>query len=352
MDQKLKLSLERQVLRGRRWLEGIVLYSTRRVALRVCAITFTAMTAVPLAAQSETSYPEKSIRFIVPFSPGGGTDTIARVVLDELSKTLGQPVIVENRPGGSGMIGSAEVARSEPDGYTLLFTSGGPISINPSLYAEMAYDPINDFDPITLGASYPSVLIASPNLQVKSVGELVDLAKARPGELNFASGGIGTTQHLAGEMLNSMAEIEMVHVPYKGSGPALTALLSGDVSVFFSTPGSAMPYIENGDVVALGVTGAEPSSRFPGVPPVSEVLEGFETVAWNGVFAPAGTPSEIVEKLHKEIAAAFRAPKVAEIIEASGFNIVASSPEELSNFIAKDTERWRNVVDHAGIEPQ
>ena len=309
-----------------------------------------ALVSLPAAGQQTSNYPQKQIRFIVPYSAGGGTDIVGRVVAQQLSAAIGQQVVVDNRGGAAGLIGSLMVAKSAADGYTLLMTSGAPIVTNLNLFSKIPYDPILDFAPVTLVATYSSVLITHPSVPVRTVKELIAFAKSRPGQLYFASGGIGTTQHLSGEMLKDMTGIEIVHVPYKGSGPAIIDLVGGQVSLYFTSPGSVLPFMKSGKVRALAVTSARRSAAFPELPTVAETVPGFESVAWIGLLAPSATPREIVNKLRGEVVKALARAEARNILAAQDYIVVGNTPEEFADFIKTDMARWATVIKNAGIK--
>ena len=257
----------------------------RRAALSLAA---TLAILAPHAARAADAYPAKPVRFVVAFPPGGGTDIIARAIAQKLAERIAQQVVVDNRPGAGGNIGTDIVAKSAPDGYTMLMGSAGPLAINASLFGKMPFDPIKDLAPVTLAASTPNVLVVHPSLRVATVKELIALAKARPGEINFASSGHGTPAHLAGELFNSMAGVKMVHVPYKGAAPALADLLGGQVQLMFSTMPPALPHVKDGKLRALAVTSAKRSPAAPDLPTLDEIaLPGFEANTWHGVVVPA-----------------------------------------------------------------
>ncbi len=297
-------------------------------------------------------YPQKPIRLIVPFPTGGGTDIIARAIATEFSAAFGKPVLVENRGGASGMIGTSAVATSAPDGHTLLVTSGGPISVNVSLFAKIPYDPRRDLTPISLLCTYPSFLVVHPSIPAHSVKDLIELAKARSRQLTFASGGLGTTQHLSGEMLKDMASIDAVHVQYKGGGQAITDLLAGHVSMFFGSGGSVLPHVRAGTARLLAVTSAQRSTEFPDVPTVAETLPGFESVAWVGLLAPAGTPREIIDRLNAAANTALRNPKVRNALAAQDYAVVGGTSEEFDRYITTDLARWAAVIKRTGTKAE
>jgi tripartite-type tricarboxylate transporter receptor subunit TctC len=305
----------------------------------------------PHAAAAADAYPARPVRFVVAFPPGGGTDIIARSIAQKLSRSLAQQVVVDNRPGAGGNIGTDIVAKSAPDGYTLLMGSAGPLAINASLFASMPFDPVRDFAPVTLAASTPNVLVVHPSLHASTVKELIALARAHPGEINFASSGHGTPAHLAGELFNSMAGVKMVHVPYKGAAPALADLLGGQVQLMFSTMPPALPHVKDGKLRALAVTSAKRSRAAPGLPTVDEAaLPGFEANTWHGVVVPAGTPPDIVGRLNSDIVAILHQPDVVERLSAQGAEPVGSTPEEFAAYIRSETVKWAKVVRESGAK--
>ena len=309
-----------------------------------------AATAPPAAADV---YPAKAIRFVVAFPPGGGTDIIARSIAQKLSERLAQTVVVDNRPGAGGNIGTDIVAKSAPDGYTLLMGSAGPLAINASLFASMPFDPLRDLAPVTLAASTPNVLVVHPSLKAATLKELIALARAHPGEINFASSGHGTPAHLAGELFNSMAGVKLVHVPYKGAAPALADLLGGQVQIMFSTMPPALPHVKDGKLRALAVTSLKRSPAMPGLPTIDEAaLPGFEANTWHGVVLPAGAPSAIVARLNREIVAILRLPDVVERLSAQGAEPVGSTPEEFAAYIKSETLKWARVVRESGAKAE
>jgi tripartite-type tricarboxylate transporter receptor subunit TctC len=301
------------------------------------------------AAASAEAYPTKLIRMIVPFPAGGTTDILARSVGQKLSEALGQQVIIDNRPGAGGNIGSDMVAKAAPDGYTLLMGTVGTHAINSSLYAKMPFDHIKDFAPITLVAAVPNVLVVNPAVEAKSVQELIALAKAKPGQLSFASSGNGTSIHLSGELFKTMAGVDMLHVPYKGSAPALTDLIGGQVNLMFDNLPSSLAHIKAGKLRALAVTSSKRSAALPDVPTIAEAgLPGFEASSWFGVFAPAGTAKEIVTRLNMEIVKALNSPELKERLAAQGAEAVGNSPEQFAAHIKSETAKWAKVVKASG----
>jgi tripartite-type tricarboxylate transporter receptor subunit TctC len=303
-------------------------------------------------AAAQTVYPAKPVRFIVPSAAGGGTDIIARSVAHKLSESLGQQFVVDNRPGAGQMIGIELAARAPADGHTILMAAS-TLAINPIMYKKVSYDPLRDFAPITQAASLPNVLVVHPSLPVKSVAELIALARREPGKINYASAGIGTSPQMSMELLKRMAKIDLVHIPYKGSAPGVVDLLAGQVAVMTPNVLTALPHIKSGRLRALAVTSAKRSEALPEVPTIAESgLPGYDSVQWYGVLAPAGTPREIVARLHAEIARALRAPDVRERLAADGAEPVGSSPEEFAAFIKSEIDKWARVASAAGIRAE
>jgi tripartite-type tricarboxylate transporter receptor subunit TctC len=322
------------------------------VTLRSAALLLAAGLAAAGTAHADV-YPSKSIRFVVAFPPGGGTDIIARSIAQKLSERLSQQVVVDNRPGAGGNIGTDIVAKSAPDGYTMLMGSAGPLAINASLFASMPFDPQRDLAPVTLAASTPNVLVVNPSLKVTTVTELIALAKANPGRINFASSGFGTPAHLAGELFNSMAGVKLVHVPYKGASPALADLLGGQVQLMFSTMPPALPHVKDGKLRALAVTSLKRSPAAPELPTMDEAaLPGFEANTWHGVVLPAGAQAEVVTRLNREIVAILHLPDVVERLSAQGAEPVGSTPEEFAAYIRSETVKWAKVVRASGAKAE
>jgi tripartite-type tricarboxylate transporter receptor subunit TctC len=304
-------------------------------------------------AQSAADYPSRSIRLIVPFAPGGGNDNVARVVGRRLGEILGQAVVVENRAGAGGTIGAETAARAAPDGYTLFLGGVGSHAINPNLQKNLPYDPIKDFSPVALLAQAPLVLVTHPRLKVHTVQELVAMARAQPGKLNYASNGTGSSSHLAAAMFASMADIDMVHVPYKGLSPALTDLISGEVPVMFSSVVAILPHIRNGTLIALGTTGSKRLAALPDVPTIAESgLAGYETSSWYGILAPAHTPPEIVQKLNAALNQALQAPEIRASLAQEGAEPVGGTPEAFGDHIKREKERLGAVIVKAGIKAE
>ncbi len=295
-------------------------------------------------------YPTKPIRFVVPAAAGGPTEITTRLIADKMSATLGQPVIVEARPGGGGNIGADAVAKAAPDGYTILMATIGTHAINQTLYKKLTYDLVKDFAPVSQVVQYPLLLVVNPQVQAKNVQELIDYAKANPGKLNRASGGNGTSMHLSGELFVHQAGVNMPHVPYKGSAPALNDLVGNHVQVMFDSLITALPLVQAGKLRALAVTGEKRSPVVPDVPTVSEAgVKGYNAQGWIGVVAPANTPAPIVDKLQKAIAAALNDPDVKGKLTAQAAEIVASTPADFAKFITSETAKWAQAVRGANL---
>ena len=306
-------------------------------------------TAFAVLAQS---YPTKAVRFVVPYPAGGYYDLLARVIGAKLTENWSQPVVVENRVGANGMVGTDFVAKSPPDGYTILMGGIGPFGISPSLYAKMAYDPVRDFAPVIHVASAPNVLVVHPSVDARSVKELIALARSDPGKLTFSSAGSGSSQHLSAEMFNTMVGARMTHIPYKGSAPAVTATLGGQVSVLFGTMADVVAHIRADKLRALAVTSARRIPSLPDVPTMIEAgVPGFEATAWFGVFAPAAVPHDIIAKLNQDIGRILRLPDVLERISQQGSaEIVGGSPEQYGAFVRAEIAKWAKVVSESGAK--
>ena len=304
---------------------------------------------LPLTALAQ-AYPGKTVRFIVPFSAGGSTDIIGRTLAAKLTEMWGHTVVVDNRPGGSTVIGTEIVAKSPPDGYTLLVTPA-PFTIVPSLMAKLPYDPQKDFEPITLINTTPLVVVVHPGVPAKNIRELIAVAKAKPGTLNFGSSGSGGSNHLAGELFNAMAGVKMVHIPYKGNAPALTDLVGGHVDVVFNGLTSAIPLIRGGKLRALGMTSLARAGAMPDVPTLDEQgLKGFLAVAWNGLTAPARTPKDVVAKINADVLRVVKTPELIERLRADGSDAAGYSIEEYRKFLRDETAKWAKVIAAAGVK--
>ncbi len=330
--------------------------SNRRFALITTALA--ALYLIATAAVAQSSWPSKPVKIVVPFAPGGTTDILARAMAPELSKAFGQPFVVENRAGAGGNIGADAVAKSAPDGYTLLMGTVGTHGINKSLYSKMAYDPQKDFAPITLVAGVPNVMVVNAEKAkaagINNVADFIRLAKSRPGQLNMASSGNGTSIHLAGELFKTMSGTYMTHFPYSGSGPALLALAGGDMDVMFDNLPSSMQLIKSGKLKALAVTSSERSAAVPDVPTVAQAggpaLKGFDASSWFGLLAPAGTPPEIVNRIQQEVARSLNTPAIKEKLLAQGAIPGGSTPPEFAAFINAEDQKWAQVVKASGAK--
>lgn len=321
---------------------------------RWCASMIAALAAWPAAAQlpSPGSYPAKAVRVIVPFPAAGGTDLFARAISQKLSATLGQQFVVDNRSGAGGAIGCDLVAKAQPDGYTLLITSSSTHSINPHLARKPLYDALRDFAPVAHIASAPNLLVVHPSLPVRSVKELVALAKARPGQLNYASNGTGTLSHLTGELFKLRTGTQLVHVPYKGGPPALIDLVSGQVAALFTAVPTAAVHMRAARLRAVAVTGEKRLELMKDVPTIGETIPGFESSQWWGFFAPAGVSADLVAKLNGEVEKILRDAEVRSRFTAEGAEAAGGAPADFAVFFKTDYEKWRKVVAEAGIRPE
>ncbi len=318
----------------------------RRTFLKAVGL-FAALAATSVAAQ----YPNKSIRLVVPFPPAGSTDLSARAVASKLGERLGQPVVIENKPGAGGNIGSELVAKSPADGYTLLVGTVGTHAINRSLYAKMPFDHFRDFEPVIMLSSTPNVLVVNPSLPVSSVKDLVALAKSKPNELTFASSGNGTSIHLSGEMFKAMAGVQMQHIPYKGSGPMLIDVMGGQVNLTFDNLSAAIQHIRSGKLKALAITTATRSPSMPDLPTVAEAgVPGYDSSSWNAIFAPAGTPKDIVNRLARELDAILKSPETRKFFADQGAVSGGGTPDELAAFVRDETTKWAKAVKDSGAK--
>ena len=315
-------------------------------ALGACALA--AGMAATSAASAAEAYPSKPIRFVVPAAAGGPTEIVTRLLAERMTQSMGVSVIVEAKPGAGGNIGADAVAKSAPDGYTILMGTIGTNAINQTLYKSMPFQPLKDFTAVTQVVSYPLVVVVNPKLPIHSVADLIAYAKANPGKLNRASGGSGTSMHMSGELFNEMAGVQMQHIPYKGSLPALTDVIGGQADLAFDSLVIAQPLIKSGKLRAIAVTGPERSPAAPDIPTVAETLPGYAMTSWIGVFAPAGTPRPIVERLQQEIARALADPRVREQLVSQAADPVASKPDDFARFTADETEKWAPVVKASG----
>jgi tripartite-type tricarboxylate transporter receptor subunit TctC len=299
------------------------------------------------------AYPAKPIRLVVPFAPGGSTDIVARIVAQKLSDRLGQQVVVENRGGAGGTIGAEAVAKAAPDGYTLVLGTTSTHAVAPNVYAKIGYDPVKDFAPISLVAVTPYLLVVNPSMNVKSLPEFVGYVKARPGKLNYASAGTGSTTHLAMEMLKGAAGLYIVHIPYNGNGPAGTAVIAGQVEILFGSLPAVLPHAKSGRVRPIAVGTPKRSPSLPEVPTVAESgFPGFDASLWLAVMAPAGTPAPVVDRLHKEIVAAIATPDAADALSKAGAEPITSTPAELAAMVKDGVDKYAKVVKQAGVKAE
>jgi tripartite-type tricarboxylate transporter receptor subunit TctC len=295
-------------------------------------------------------YPSRPIRLVVPYAPGGGADSVARIVARRVSENVGQPIVIDNRGGAGSILGTDIVAKAEPDGYTLLLGQSGPISINPAVYKTLPYDPVKDFAPVTMTTAYPYILVVNAKLSVQSLQEFVALGKAKPGSMNYGSTGIGAANHLVAELFNSKAGQKMTHIPYRGTALAVTDLIGGQLSMVFGDPISVLPHTQSGTLRALAVTSPERSPVAPQVPTVAESgYPGFDAIAWHGILAPARTPPAIIKKLNAEIVKALQDPETKALLVNQAMQTVGNTPEEFTAFIQKDIATWKAVAKAATV---
>jgi len=318
-----------------------------KIIPKLAAACAFALASVPAFAQ-QANYPTQPIRLIVPFS-AGTSDTVARLVGTEMSKALGEPIVVENRPGAGGNVGSETCARATPDGYTICLGTISSHAINPAIYPKIPYNNLKDFAPITQLASQPNALAVTQDFPAKNVAELIALLRAKPGEYNFGSSGVGTSVHLAGALFSQLTGTQMEHVPYRGSGQIMTALLTGELPIAFDNFSSAWPFAREGKLRILGVTSLQRAAAAPDIPTVAETVPGFESLSWHGLFAPAGVPQPILERLHKEAVAALNQPNVQARFKDLGITPVGNTPQEFGAFVASETQRWGKVAQQAKI---
>jgi tripartite-type tricarboxylate transporter receptor subunit TctC len=317
------------------------------VLLRIFLIA-SSLSMASVTALAQAAFPERQVRIVVPYPPGGAADILGRVLAERLASAWGQPVIVDNKVGAGGTIGVDAVAKSPPDGHTLVLGVTGALTIAPSL-RRLPYDPLRDLAPISLVGEAPSLLAVHPSVPAGNVTELIALAKARPGKLSFSSAGIGTSVHIAAELFKSMADVDILHVPYKGGTPSVQALLGGEVSMTFETVPSLAPHVKAGSLKGLAVTSLRGSSVAPGLPPVAQTLPGYQVTTWFGLFAPAGTPAGVVQKIHDDVAQLLAQPPVRERLTELGIEPVGSSAAELAQYMASETQRFATVIKKAGI---
>ena len=303
------------------------------------------------SAARADDYPSRPIRLIVPYAPGGGADAIGRIVAKRVGETIGQTIVIENRGGAGSIVGTDAVAKAEPDGYTLLVGQSGPISINPAVYKNLRYDPVRDLAPITMTTAYPYILVINSKLPANNLAEFVALAKAKAGEFNFGTTGIGAANHLVAELFCARAGLKMTHIPYRGTALAVGDLLAGQVTMVFADAVTALPHIQAGTLRALGVTSKERAAIAPALPTIAESgYPGFDAIGWHGIMAPAKTPPAIVNRLNAEIVKALKDPATRALLEAQAMQIVGNTPDEFAAFIKQDIALWQQVATQANVE--
>ena len=323
------------------------------MSARYQQVIFCAALAVVTASAAAQQYPVRPVRFVLGFAPGGASDTMARAIGTQLSEGLGQPVVIDNRAGAGGNIAAEIVARSAPDGYTMLLGNNGILAVNVSLYPKLAFDPVKDFAPVVLVASQPNVLVVHPGVAAKSVKDLVALAKAKPGQMNYASPGPGTTGHLAGELFKRMAGVEYTIIPFKGGGPAALAMLSGETQFTFATALSVAGHIRTGKLRALAVTTAARSVSFPELPTVAEAgVPGFDAITWHGVVVPARTPQAVISRLNREFNRLLQAPDMRAKLLALGSEVIGGEPKQLTDYMKVEIPRWAKVIKESGARAE
>jgi tripartite-type tricarboxylate transporter receptor subunit TctC len=320
-----------------------------RQSLRTLALIATSIACLVTSIAYAAEYPVRPIRIVVPYPPGGGADNVSRVIAQKLAQAVAQQVVIDNRPGASGIIGAEAVAKSSADGYTLLHDATAH-SVNPAL-RKLPYDTLKDFAPITLIVVNPNLLVVHPSLPVKTIQDLIKLAKARPAQITYASSGIGSAQHMAGELFKSMAKVDMVHVPYKGGGAVYSDLMGGHVQAFFSNIASGLVHVKSGKLKGIAVTSIRRSPSAPEFPTIAESgLPGYAVYEWNGLFAPAGTPKDIIARLNAEVMKIIHSPEVKERFFALGAEASPGTPEQLGDYVRGEIAKWRNVVREMGIK--
>jgi len=330
-------------------MKGVNMFNS--LAKKVLVLLCGALMSVGVWGAPE-AYPTRPISMVIPFPPGGPTDVTGRVLAEKLGVLLNQVIVVENKPGASANIGAQYVANAKPDGYTLLFSTGGTHGINPFLYKNIGYDPVKDFEPIIWATISPNIIVVNPDLPVKTLKELIDYAKARPGELSSAAPGQGSTPHMAGELFKRSAGINIQHIPYKGSGPALTDVMAGHVPIMFDGIPSSLPLVKSGKLRALAVTSRSRSSAAPDIPTVAEIIPGFEASGWFALYAPAGTPQSVVMTLNKAANKVLELPEVKKRYSDLGADVVGGSPEKLRDQVKREMAKWSELIRTSGIQAE
>jgi tripartite-type tricarboxylate transporter receptor subunit TctC len=327
--------------------EGVM----KRLMGSALAIVALSLNAAPISAAE--AYPTRPIRLIIPFGPGASNDIVARIIAPRMSEGLGQAVVVDNRTGAGGIVAAELVAQAQPDGHTALMGSPGPLVVNPLLMPKLSYNPQRDFAPVTLVSIVPGVLVVHPAMPVKSVSELVALARGKPGQLNYASTGQGSVPHLSGELFKMLAKVDLVHVPYKGSAAAIADLLGGQINVFFDNVASALPFVKSGKLRGLAITTAKRSDQLPNLPTMIEAgVAGYESNSWNGIVMPAKTPKAVIDRFYAELVKALQVPDVRDRIAGVGAEVSGIAPTEFTKFMQRETQKWGRVVKEAGIKAE
>ncbi|HYH42011.1 MAG TPA: tripartite tricarboxylate transporter substrate binding protein [Burkholderiales bacterium] len=304
------------------------------------------------ATGSAQAYPTRPVRIVVPYPPGGGNDIIGRIAAEELTRRLGQQALVDNRPGGSTVIGADLVAKAPPDGHTLLVTSHTTFAFIPNLRSKLPFDPVRDFEPISLMATQSFVLVTHPSVPARTIKDMIALARSKPGELTFASSGVGTGTHFSGEQMKVLAGIDIRHIPYKGGGPALNDLIAGHVSMGFGSIASTQPFAKQGKIRMIAITSGKRSAAAPDIPTIGETIKGYEMTPWNAIFAPRGTPKAIIERLNREIVAGIKSPHVAERLTGLGYDAAASTPAELAAHVKLELTRYGKLIKAIGFKDE
>ncbi len=322
---------------------------SRRSALSTI-VQAAALVGMPRVVRAESPYPSRNVTLVVPFPPGGPTDVTARLLADKLSPVLGRPVIIDNHAGASGNLAASLVARATPDGYTLLFGTGGTHGANPALYKDPGYDPIKSFAPVAWVTRSPNIVVVNPSFPAKTIKDLIDLAKAQPGKLSSAAPGYGSTPHMAGELFKIAAGIDIVHVPYRGSGPALNDVVAGHIPIMFDGVPSSLPLVRAGQLRALGITALERLASAPDIPTIAETIPGFEADGWFAVYAPAGTPQPVIATLNAAINKTLQSAELRERYAELGAVVVGGTPDMLRDRVASEVKKWAEVITKAGIK--
>lgn len=324
----------------------------KRIAARLLTVTIATLLSAAAGLSAAQVFPSKPVKIIVPYPPGGGTDAVARIIGEKLADLLGQPVVVDNRAGAGGVVGTELAAQAAPDGYTLVLGSTATHAVNPSLYRRVTYDPIGDFVAVSPIATTPALLVVNKELSVDSLSELLEYIRSKPGNAapTFASAGAGSIQHMAGELFKSTTKSEILHIPYKGAGPAMADLLAGHVAMAFDTMPSALPQVRAGKIKALGISSAGRHQALPDVPAIAEVVPGYELVTWYGLFAPKGTPADVVERINSDVRKALDSNEVKEKFRSAGLDPSWSTPAQFAELVKAEVPKMRRLIEQAGAK--